>query len=109
MGRWRDYEWDYYSESTPRRVAGGIKTKSERGAIGETWWSKRWVHVLESFGMGARLTRGRAYARQGQVLSVDVEPGIVKAKVQGSQPRPYSIKIKLKPLSDNDWDRVAET
>src|ERR671925_280459 len=84
--------WGYYPKSSPKRVEGGIKTKSERGAIGETWWSKRWVHVLESFGMGARLTRGRAYARQGQVLSVDVEPGIVKAKVQGSMPKPYSIK-----------------
>src|SRR5438876_6060757 len=100
--------WDYYPKSQPKRVEGGIKTKSERGAIGETWWSKRWVHVLESFGMGARLTRGRAYARQGQVLSVDIEPGIVKAKVQGSAPRPYNIKIQLQPLSDRDWDEVTD-
>jgi len=101
-------EWDYYSESRPRRVAGGIKAKSERGTIGETWWSKRWVHVLESFGMGARLARGRSYARQGQVLSIDVAPGQVKARVQGSLTKPYIIKIQLQPLSDEDWDRVTE-
>jgi uncharacterized Zn finger protein len=109
MGRWRDGGyWDYYEPSRPRRVEGGIKTKSERGEIGETWWSKRWIKVLESFSMGTRLTRGRSYARQGQVISIDVEPGLVKAKVQGSQPRPYNVKIRLEPLSDQDWEKVTD-
>jgi uncharacterized Zn finger protein len=107
MGRWGDY-WDFYEPTRPIKVEGGIKTKSERGEIGSTWWSKRWIRVLESFNMGARLTRGRSYARQGQVISIDVAPGIVKAKVQGSRPRPYDIKIQLKPLSDQDWDKVTE-
>jgi len=89
-------------------VKDGIKTKSERGAIGETWWSKRWVGVLESFSLGTRLTRGRSYARQGQVISIDVQPGIVRAKVQGSRPKPYDIEIRLKPLADQDWDKVTE-
>lgn len=106
-GYYRYSGWGY-PKSRPKPVEGGIKTKSERGAIGETWWSKRWVHVLESFGMGTRLTRGRSYARQGQVLSVDVEPGIVKAKVQGSMPKPYTIKIQLEPLSRQDWDKVTD-
>jgi uncharacterized Zn finger protein len=109
MGRWRDNDyWDYYEPSRPIKVQGGIKTKSERGEIGSTWWSKRWIGVLESFSMGTRLTRGRSYARQGQVISIDIEPGVVKAKVQGSQPKPYNIKIQLKPLSDQDWEEVTE-
>lgn len=109
MGRWRDNDyWDYYEPSRPIKVQGGIKTKSERGEIGSTWWSKRWIGVLESFSMGTRLTRGRSYARQGQVISIDIEPGVVKAKVQGSQPKPYNIKIQLRPLSDQDWEEVTE-
>jgi len=112
MGRrWRggydNFEWDYYSENKPRKVEGGIKTKNERGAIGETWWSQRWVDVLESFGMGTRLTRGRSYARKGQVLSIDIEAGLVKAKVQGSMEKPYAIKIRLQPLSKHDWEQVT--
>src|SRR6266436_8482245 len=110
MGRWRDdYDnWGYYEPSRPIRVQGGIKTKKEYGQIGETWWSKRWIAVLESFNMGARLTRGRSYARQGQVISIDVEPGMVEAKVQGSQPKPYKVEIRFKTLSDQDWENVTE-
>jgi uncharacterized Zn finger protein len=100
--------WNYYRPSQPIRVEGGLKTRSERGEIGSTWWSKRWIDVLLSFNMGSRLTRGRSYARQGQVVSIDVEPGIVNAKVQGSQPRPYKVKIQLQPLSDQDWEQVLD-
>jgi uncharacterized Zn finger protein len=109
MSRWRDDDdWNYYEPSRPIRVNYGIKAKSERGAIGSTWWSKRWIGVLESFNMGERLTRGRSYARQGQVLSIDVRVGIVTSRVQGSRPRPYNVEIRLKPLSDQDWEAVTE-
>src|SRR5258708_16891111 len=110
MGRWRDGydDWGYYEPSRPIRVQGGIKTKKEYGQIGETWWPKRWIAVLECFNMGTRLSRGRAYARQGQVISIDVEPGMVQAKVQGSQPKPYKVEIRFKTLSDQDWENVTE-
>jgi uncharacterized Zn finger protein len=102
------YSWGHYEPARPRPVKDGLKTKSQRGQIGETWWSKRWIGVLESFDMGARLSRGRSYARNGQVVSIDVQKGVVAAKVQGSQPKPYSIKIELKPLSEKDWDKVTD-
>lgn len=110
MGRWDDFDddWNYYRPAQPIRIEGGLKARSKQGAIGETWWSRRWIHVLESFSMGSRLTRGRGYARQGQVVSIDVEPGIVKARVQGSQPRPYNVKIQLKPLEDREWELVID-
>jgi uncharacterized Zn finger protein len=104
---WGDYSSNY-PKSSPIHVEGGMKTRSEWGAIGETWWSKRWVDVLESFGMGTRLIRGRSYARQGQVLSIEIMAGQVKAQVQGSSPQPYKVKIQLKPLSDEDWDEVTD-
>jgi uncharacterized Zn finger protein len=110
MGRWDDFEdeWNYYRPAQPIKVKGGLKAKSERGAIGSTWWSRRWLGVLESFSMGTRLTRGRSYARQGQVISIDIQAGLVMAKVQGSQPKPYTIKIQLKPLPDQAWEQVIE-
>jgi len=106
MGRWSD--WGYYEPARPKPVKDGIKARSQRGEIGETWWSKRWIGVLHSFGMGARIDRGRSYARKGQVVSIDVQKGIVTAEVQGTRARPYSVKIELKPLSEKDWDKVAD-
>jgi uncharacterized Zn finger protein len=98
--------WDYYEKTSPKAVKNGLKAKSKRGSIGETWWSKRWVSVLESFDMGARLTRGKSYARKGQVISIDVEPGVVRARVQGSFADPYDVSIKLVPLSPQEWEKA---
>lgn len=95
-----------YPESQPLAVQGGIKAKSKRGAFGENWWSKRWIAVLESFNLGARLTRGRRYARQGQVIAIDIDSGQVKASVQGSRKRPYRVVIRLSPFSETQWGKV---
>jgi uncharacterized Zn finger protein len=100
--------WSYYERTEPKAVKNGLKAKSKRGSIGETWWSKRWVAVLESFNLGARLTRGRSYARKGQVISIDVKPGFVQAKVQGTFSDPYNVSIKLKPLSQAQWAKAAQ-
>jgi uncharacterized Zn finger protein len=88
------------------RVEGGIKARSERGAIGESWWSKRFLAVLEALAIGGRLNRGRAYARQGQVLRLTVAPGKVKATVQGSRPTPYRVKVKLAVIKGPAWSRI---
>ena len=63
--------------------------------------------MLESFDIGSRLGRGRSYARRGQVLSIDIDKGLVKAKVQGSSPTPYKVTIKLNMLSTADWQKLA--
>lgn len=100
--------WWYYERKPKRKAADGIKAKSKRGSIGESWWSGRFISVLESFDIGARLQRGRSYARSGQVLSVDIESGVVSAKVQGSGSKPYKIKIKIKPFSDSEWSKAEQ-
>jgi uncharacterized Zn finger protein len=100
--------WGYYRSEAPKAVKNGIKAKSKRGAIGERWWSKRWVALLESFDIGARLGRGRTYARKGQVISIDIQKEHVKAEVQGVQSEPYKIEIKLKLISDDDWEKVID-
>ncbi|MFO8052144.1 MAG: SWIM zinc finger family protein [Thermoplasmatota archaeon] len=103
--------WGYYpryEKTTPKAVKNGIRTRSKRGDIGETWWSRRWIEVLESLGMGARLGRGKRYARMGQVVSIDIERGKVSAKVQGSRSKPYMVTIELKPLSGKDWEKVED-
>lgn len=99
--------WDF--ESGPRRAAkDGIKARSTRGEIGETWWSQRFIAALKELADAGRLTRGRSYARSGQVMDLDVKPGAVTAKVQGSRPSPYDVRIRLTPFTDAEWARAEE-
>lgn len=100
--------WEYYEPSQPRKVKGGIKAQSKRGAFGTSWWARRWIEALEDLDIGARLGRGRSYARQGQVLSVDIEKGKAAASVQGSRPKPYQVDINVKTLTQAEWKKLAE-
>ncbi|MEP7288983.1 MAG: SWIM zinc finger family protein [Chloroflexota bacterium] len=102
------YEWDYFPTSKRIKPADGIQSKTKKGAFGSSWWAQRWIQVLEGLGMGARLQRGRSYARGGQVLDIKIEPGSVQARVQGSRPTPYKISIRLPTLTDNEWDSAIE-
>jgi uncharacterized Zn finger protein len=102
-GRWEDWP-----PARPIRVDGGIRAKSKRGAIGEQWWSRRFISVLESYGMSGRLARGRSYARAGQVLDFELAQGKVTARVQGSRVRPYQVRIGVLPLTTAQWRRVQD-
>jgi uncharacterized Zn finger protein len=103
---WRD--WGYFPPSRPRPAKGGIRSQSKRGVFGESWWARRWVEVLESFDIGGRLQRGRRYARSGQVLSIDIARTVIRARVQGSRPSPYEITIRVAPLAEQAWKKVAQ-
>src|SRR3984957_19606236 len=100
--------WSDYSSSGPIAVEGGVKAKSKRGAIGEQWWSRRFIAVLESYGAGmsGRLQRGKNYARRGQVIEFSLGAGKVAARVQGSRPQPYRVTITVAPLTTAQWREV---
>lgn len=98
-------DW-YPPPARPRRVDGGLKARSARGAIGTTWWSERFVAVLNDIGVSSRLQRGRHYARAGQVISFDVDPGLVTARVQGSRLRPYRVRIGIGAYGKLEWAKL---
>jgi uncharacterized Zn finger protein len=105
MGYW---DWDWYPKPKPRRPANGIKAQTQHGQFGKTWWASQWIDALERLVDPGRLTRGRSYARSGQVLNLDIKPGRVGSRVQGSRLSPYKVQVEIKPLSDKEWDRVAD-
>jgi uncharacterized Zn finger protein len=105
MSPWDD---DYYPKAKPRRPASGIKAQSTRGAFGKSWWASRWIAALERLVDSGRLSRGRSYARSGQVLNLDIRPGRVNSRVQGSSATPYRVQIEVAPLDDHAWDAVAD-
>lgn len=102
-------EWAYWSEwdaPKPRRPANGIKAQTQHGKFGATWWAGRWLAALEQVVNVNRLARGRSYARSGQVTKLDVGPGGVDARVQGSRPTPYIVTMRFRTLDDATWDAV---
>src|SRR5262245_35505095 len=105
MSPWDD---DYYPKSKPRRPAAGIKAQSTRGAFGKSWWASRWIAALERLVDSGRLSRGRSYARSGQVLNLDIQPGRVNSRVQGSSATPYRVQIEITPLDDRAWEAVVD-
>ena len=104
----QDWSHGFPPPAAPRPVEGGLRARSRRGAIGESWWSHRFLDLLDSFGIGGRLDRGRHYARKGQVISLQVLPGQVSGSVQGSRARPYRVTISLPRLSEADWRRAED-
>ncbi len=101
--------WYSYPKSRPRRPANGIKAKTGRGQpFGKSWWASRWIKALERLMDSGRLQRGRSYARSGQVLNLDIKPGRIDSRVQGSRATPYKVRIEIEPLADKEWDKVAD-
>lgn len=90
----------------PAREADGIMAQSRRGPIGEQWWSRRFIDVLESFADPGRLSRGKAYARKGQVLNLRIEAYEVTARVQGSAADPYEVAVGITAIDDDAWTAI---
>lgn len=102
---WADED---YVARRPLRVHGGIQINSARGAVARTWWSARFIGVLEELGVGGRLSRGRTYARSGQIVSLDVDAGAAVALVQGTRPAPYKVRVGLRVWDKQQWARAEQ-
>ncbi len=49
-----------------------------------------------------RFSRAKAYARDGAVLDIEVEPGAARGHVQGSRHEPYAATIFVAPAGDGE-------
>ena len=110
MSRRKGY-YSYYADFTPTKpivTTGGIKARNQRGAFTKNWWAERLIKAMEKLVDSGRLTRGRSYARKGQVLSIEETKTGVTARVQGSRRTPYKIKIEIVPLTDAQWEKVID-
>jgi uncharacterized Zn finger protein len=73
------------------------------------WWVERWLELLNSYRFKKRLERGRIYAREGNVLSIELANSKALATVQGSEAEPYKVSLSLDSFSDEDWDFAIAT
>lgn len=68
---------------------------SAHKGYGQTWWGAQWLNSLSQIDYDNRLPRGRSYANKGSVTKIEIQQGNIHAKVKGSRPQPYTVKIEV--------------
>ncbi len=113
-----DYGWrPYVSVAMRRRRAAQTVAKLQRSGrvispvaiegrkIARTFWGESWCRNLEAYSDYAnRLPRGRTYVRNGSVIDLRIDPGRVRALVNGS--RLYEVEIEITRLARKKWKTI---
>lgn len=74
---------------------------SGRGLV-SNWWGRAWIENLETYAdEDRRISRGRAYLREGNVLDLKIDKGVVKGVVAGSRSSPYKVDVRIEPVSES--------
>ena len=97
-----------YDHPQPLHPEQSVQALTQRGRFTKKWWATRWLQALTEWASAARLSRGRAYARQGQVMEMAVQLGAIVAQVQGTRSKPYRVRIEMRTFSDAEWERVVD-
>ncbi len=82
----------------------------DRLPYGRTWWGKAWLDALTDRARldPNRLVRGRSYARGDRVRDLRVEPGAIRALVEGSRDRPYTVTVTVAIFDDATWSKLFD-
>ena len=84
-----------------------LEELKHRSKIATSFWGSAWCKHLESFSdYENRLPRGRTYVRNGSVLHLAIEPGLVNSLVQGSSL--YEETVTITPLPKNKWQTIQK-
>jgi uncharacterized Zn finger protein len=76
-------------------------------AIASTFWGKAWCKNIESYHDYAnRLPRGRAYVRSKSVIDLQIERGVIRARVMGSSL--YRVAIDIRPAASSRWQAICK-
>lgn len=90
-----------YFQARPRREVEGGVTVAKPGKVTDPVA----LTIVEAAAMETSdsiLSRGRTYARAGQVIGVQAEPGVFTATIQGSSRTPYEVRLATVRISGSD-------
>jgi uncharacterized Zn finger protein len=74
--------------------------------IATTFWGEAWCENLERYSDFAnRLGRGRSYLRNGSVLDLQIAPGLVTARVSGTEL--YTVRIAVTAVPKTHWRAIC--
>lgn len=88
----------------PRRVRQGVKLPG--GELPDGWSAQRWLRALGDASGGPVAADALEYAKNGQTRRMSVEPGVIRALVQGRADKAYSCVIRTNTLDEGQWAQV---
>ncbi|MEY4535133.1 MAG: hypothetical protein RLZZ246_1451 [Planctomycetota bacterium] len=91
----------------PRRVHHGIRLRRKAGLEGFPWWAQAWFKGMDAGFAEAVRAEGLQYAQSGQVVTMEVQPGVARMKVQGRATRPYECSMTFHPWTGEQWTAVV--
>jgi uncharacterized Zn finger protein len=74
--------------------------------FGRTWWGLQWLNALERIDYSNRLPRSRNYASKGAVKSIEFKKNVIHARVAGTRPSPYKIKMVVPLFSPDEQQQL---
>lgn len=75
---------------------------------GKTWWGQKWLETFNNIDEENRLARGRTYANTGRAYEIEIQGHIVTAKVRGTSPTPYKVKISFKEFDQDTQEKLRK-
>jgi uncharacterized Zn finger protein len=96
----------YFDKSPKKKIEIGTGIRGG-GKFGTTWWGQQWLNAFNNISDSNRLPRGRTYANNGSVRSIDIQGNEVKAVVIGSNT--YKINITIPLFSKEECQKVLNT
>ncbi len=91
----------------PRKVRHGLKLRHREPDRERSDLARRWIELLDARTDVDVRPQGWEYAVAGQVASLEIEGGQIRARVQGRASKPYRTTIALPILAESDWERVV--
>ena len=73
-----------------------------------TWWGAQWLNALHAVDWNNRLPRGRRYANNGSVRSLQIDGREITARVTGSRPTPYKVSLVIPALPTTATDQLLD-
>ena len=73
----------------------------------KTWWGRRWLEILERSCDGETFRRFKAYARRARVIVLDIQEGVLTAKIKEEAKKPCFTRLRMNPLNEADWAKVT--
>ena len=91
-----------------KAVKAGYKPVVIEGRIiARTWWGRNWCDNIDRYADNYnRLDRGKSYVRSNCVVDLNIEGGLISAKVMGSRKTPYDVQVKIAPIEKEKYEQI---